>query len=539
MGTKNKAVILARVSSKSQEDEGYSLDSQLKLLLSYCETNELRVERTFKIAETASKQQSRKVFHELLVYLKKQKIQNLVVEKTDRLTRNLKDAVSIDDWLDADSDRMLHAVKENLRLHKEAKSDVKFMWGIHLAVAKKFADNLREEAMKGWAEKLAQGWLPAVPPFGYMTIVDQGKRIHIPNPDTYKKVQKLFRLYLENGQSISTVMVRAEKIGLRTKKNHTVQKSAIELMLKNPFYIGINRFNGADYPGAQTPIITKKIFEAVQEKLHSGKPSRYGKHNPLLKSMISCTYCNGVFSWQLQKGHYYGSCQRRLAACKQNNYIREDVVVALLMDEMKRLLCPSKPVMDWVVQTLESDYTTIVETIEESKTAMQTKIKRLEAMKDMLYDDKLSGEITLEIYKRKRTEIDEQLSKVQRELDGIKATINERHKDSMTIIKLTQNAAERFNKIDIDDQRAILIELFESMQIESGVVSVKLSKLVHMIGQKCDQSRQILETLKNENRTVVNDTNNRGGRRTELVLRPVWQGHVESNHDLRFWRPVY
>ena len=129
-----------------------------------------------KIAETASKQQSRKIFNELLTYLTDNNVYNLTVEKTDRLTRNLRDAVSIDDWLELDKDRMLHAVKENLRLHKESKSDVKFMWNIHLAVAKKYTDNLREEAMKGWAEKLAQGWLPSRPPIGYMTAIQNGKR---------------------------------------------------------------------------------------------------------------------------------------------------------------------------------------------------------------------------------------------------------------------------------------------------------------------------------------------------------------------------
>jgi site-specific DNA recombinase len=153
----SRAVILARVSSKAQGDEGYSLDSQLKLLRGYCDKHGLEVVKKFKVAETASKEQSRKIFHEMLVYLGKQKIYHLAVEKTDRFTRNFRDAVAIDEWLDKDEARRLHAVKENLTLHKNAKSDVKFMWNIHLSVAKKYTDNLREEAMKGWAEKLAQG----------------------------------------------------------------------------------------------------------------------------------------------------------------------------------------------------------------------------------------------------------------------------------------------------------------------------------------------------------------------------------------------
>ena len=66
MNKKSRAVILARVSSKSQEDEGYSLDSQVKLLTGYCANKGFIVDKIFKIAETASKEQSRRIFKELL-----------------------------------------------------------------------------------------------------------------------------------------------------------------------------------------------------------------------------------------------------------------------------------------------------------------------------------------------------------------------------------------------------------------------------------------------------------------------------------------
>lgn len=48
------AVIMARVSTKGQEDEGFSLESQVKLLSTYCSNNTLTVLKTFKIAESAS-----------------------------------------------------------------------------------------------------------------------------------------------------------------------------------------------------------------------------------------------------------------------------------------------------------------------------------------------------------------------------------------------------------------------------------------------------------------------------------------------------
>ena len=218
MESKSSAVILARVSSKSQKDEGYSLDSQLKLLQEYSDTKDFAVSKVFMIAETASKEQSRRTFNEMLSYVRQNNVYHIVVEKSDRFTRNFRDAVTIDDWLNEDDHRRLHAVKESLLLHKNAKSDVKFMWNIHISVAKKYTDNLREEAMKGWAEKLAQGWLPAPPPPGYMTIIENGKRIHVPDPSTKSIMQRLFKLYLEPSHSIVSIAQEMKLLGITTRK---------------------------------------------------------------------------------------------------------------------------------------------------------------------------------------------------------------------------------------------------------------------------------------------------------------------------------
>ncbi len=243
MKSTNTTVILARVSSKSQEDEGYSLDSQLKLLQGYCQNNDLRVVKVYKIAETASKQQSRKVFSELLSYLTKNNVYNLAVEKTDRLTRNLRDAVAIDDWLHGDKDRMLHAVKESLKLQKDSKSDVKFMWNIHLAVAKKYTDNLREEAMKGWAEKLAQGHMPSRPPIGYTAAIQNGKRIHVPDLKTSRIIRKAFELYMEPNESTTTIWAFLNQSGVRTYNGKPLSPSAVHRLLLNTYYMGIISFD--------------------------------------------------------------------------------------------------------------------------------------------------------------------------------------------------------------------------------------------------------------------------------------------------------
>ena len=536
--------MLARVSSKAQEDEGYSLDSQVKLLQNYCLSNNLRVVKIYKIAETASKEQSRKVFNELLTYLYQNKVYNLAVEKTDRLTRNLKDAVAIDDWLQLDGDRMLHAVKENIKLHRESKSDVKFMWNIHLAVAKKYTDNLREEAMKGWAEKLAQGWLPSRPPIGYMTAIQNGKRIHVPDPKKAPFIVAGFEHYLTAQGTIDSVWSLFKQAGIVTYNEHPLVKSAIHKLLKNPYYMGIIQFNGETYAGSQEPLISKQLFKAVQAKMHGSKPTKRCRHDVKLQNILRCGHCGKIITWERHKGHYYGACQRDLDLCKHNSYLREEMAEKTLVNMMSDLICPSPAIINWLIKHLDTQFLNSKELIEDHKQSISSRINKLGKMDEMLYDDKLSGEITKERYDSKHADILKQIEQADDELLVANETSLDMHRKAIDLIKLTQCAKDEYSSNDLTNEakRTILTELFDSAVYKDNSLSVKYTKFVESIAKRNQKTKQIMKEAKMLNRTNKKDPNN-GGQSVEKaqleLLCPVWQGHVESDHDLRFWRPIY
>ena len=46
----------------------------------------------------------------MMSFVKKEAIKIIVCEKVDRLTRNFKDAVEIDEWLEKDEERQVHLV---------------------------------------------------------------------------------------------------------------------------------------------------------------------------------------------------------------------------------------------------------------------------------------------------------------------------------------------------------------------------------------------------------------------------------------------
>ena len=129
----------------------------------------------------------------------------LLVEKTDRLYRNLKDWVTLDDL-----DLEIHFVKENVLLARDSRSSEKFMHGIKALMAKNYIDNLSEEASKGMLEKAEQGFWPSFPPLGYRNITGpNGRKTIEPAPDVAPIVARLFKWYATGNYSLEDLTARS------------------------------------------------------------------------------------------------------------------------------------------------------------------------------------------------------------------------------------------------------------------------------------------------------------------------------------------
>src|SRR5439155_26818641 len=91
-------VALARVSSREQEREGFSLEVQEDALKRYATQAGGEIAKLFRIAETASKTDERKTFRELVSYAKKNAglLDGLLFYKVDRAARNLFDYVELE-----------------------------------------------------------------------------------------------------------------------------------------------------------------------------------------------------------------------------------------------------------------------------------------------------------------------------------------------------------------------------------------------------------------------------------------------------------
>ncbi len=264
-------------------------------------------------------------------------------------------------------------------------------------------------------------------------------------------------------------------------------------MLKNPYYIGIICWDGKEYPGKHETFIDRALWDRVQEKMTGGRPTVYKKHNPLFKNIITCETCGGVVTWQLQKGRYYGACQRRNPACRVKKTIREDRLEETIQTLLNNLVCPSQELIEWVTEQLGAKRETTSRTHEDTLESINRQIDRLVRMDSDLYDDKLAGDITKDVYRTKHATFMERLNELQSKQSAIEDKVNKNDlPQRLALLKLTQRAAQLYQTRTVDQKRVVLTKLFTSFTYCDGTVSVTYSKFASVIANKTLKTKEIL-----------------------------------------------
>lgn len=484
---KDNSVMYCRVSSKEQEETGYSLPSQEKLLSEYSERKGLKICKIFSVAESASGTKQRKVFAEMMGYVSKNKINNIVVEKVDRLTRNLKEAVIANDWIDENENRKLHFVKQNLVMHRFAKSDEKFRWDIEIVLAKKYIANLSEEVRKGQAEKLSQGWLPTRPPLGYKTIGDKGHKTHAVDQDVAKFIKKGFEMYASGNYSMEKVRQELYKDGFRTRNGGKPAKNRIEDMLKEPFYYGAMRWNNILYLETKhEPIITKELFDKAQ-LVRSGKlaPS-YSRKSFQFRKMMKCGECSGTITAELQKGIVYYHCSH-YKGCTQKPYTPENKVEEQLFGVFQFFKNITPEEAENIKAVIKSNHAQEVDYKENTLKALNSRYIQLQSRLDILYNDRLDGGITKETWEKKQSEINKEQDEIMQQIEKIKNVETKYFEIWLNILDLAYRAKEIYEKRTPEERRLLLSHIFSNLTLKDGKVTTSLKKPLEILSKRVQE----------------------------------------------------
>lgn len=291
--------------------------------------------REFVDVETA-KQAGRGQFGEMLAFLNSDPTCRIIlVEKTDRLYRNIKDWITVDEL-----ELSVHFVKEGAVVSKDSRSGDKFMHGIKVLMAKNYVDNLSEEVKKGLREKAEQGHWPSVAPVGYINNRET-HRIDV-DPVRGPLVTEVFDLYAGGRCSLLGLRKKVYAMGLRhPRSDRAMTKSELHRMLQNPIYHGEFVWLGKRYAGSHTALTTRDTFDAVQDVLHRKPRARYPKQRHAFMGLLTCGRCGCSMTAEKKKGKYvYYRCTGFHGRCG-NSYIREEQLSTLLGTTVQRIQLPA------------------------------------------------------------------------------------------------------------------------------------------------------------------------------------------------------
>lgn len=466
------AVIYARVSTKEQEQEGFSLDAQLGLLRQYAATHGVEVQHEFLEADTA-RESGRREFQRMLTYVRTHGVQAILCEKVDRLYRNLGDRVKV-----GEVDVELHFVKEGTVLSKRSKSHEQFVHDIKLIVAKNYVDNLSEEAKKGMEEKAKQGFWPSHAPLGYLNVVEGRRRVIAPDPLRGPQVRQLFQLYGEGRTSLEGVRDYARAIGLVSRLGKAFHTSMAARLLTNRIYCGDIQWNGVVYPGVHEPLVSKELWQEVQAIMQGRNSNKtgFGVKEFSYKGVFTCTHCGCAITAELKKGKYiYYHCTGRRGKCPGQKCIEETAITAQIMEMLGRLrIAPS--ILEMLRDALRESLAEEQSFHDDQRQALEAGQKKLEQDLETLYLDKINGQVPLVVFEKLKKQWEEALETVKAQLAGLGLARSSYYELGANLLELGSNCHSRFEKASGADKRDILKALCSNCELRDGFVYLSLKE---------------------------------------------------------------
>lgn len=475
--TRVKAVIYARVSSKEQEAEGFSVDAQLRLLRAYAVEQQVDLVREFTEAETA-KQSGRRAFGDMLRFLEAHPGHVILVEKVDRPYRNFADYVKVD-HLGVE----LHFVKDGMVIGEGSKSQDKFMHGIRVLMAKNYVDNLSEEIRKGLNEKAAQGIYPTHAPLGYLNVQEPGtkRKIIVPDPARAHLVRELFERYARGHESYDTLVKWSRKSGLTTKKGNPVVRSTIEQILKHPAYCGLIRWQGKETVGVHEPLVPMEVWNRAQD-IRAGRKTNtgFGGKDFAYRGLIRCT-CGEVLTGELKKGKYvYYHCTGRKREICGRPYIAESKITEAFTQLLQSLYVPEFA-MPWISEGLAAADTDrrARRTIRERE--LSQSVTALERRLEQLYLDKIAGEIKTDFYRATRLKWDAELNEKKIELAALDRVETGAVDQTMRLFELASTAQTRFKNADSNQKHELVGYMCSNSVWKEGKLEVELHEFFDLM----------------------------------------------------------
>ena len=408
------AAIYARYSSHSQNDA--SIEQQVAECKEYARTNKLEVVNIYADRALTGRTDKRPEFQRMMRAAEKGGFQVVIAYKSNRIARNMLNALSYEEKLSNFGVRLAY-VKEEFGNNAAGRFALRTMMNMNQF----YSENMAEDILRGLRDNASQcksngGALP----LGYK-IGDDGK--YAIDEHGANIVREIFQR-VANGETFVSIGKDLNARGIRTSKNNEWHKNSFHWLLANERYIGVYQYQDIRIEDGVPPIIDKELFYTVKQKVED-KKAVHGRHNPngdyLLTGKLYCGHCKGHMvglAGTSRKGvvhHYYGCQTMRIAKTCNKASVRRDWAERLVASAINEYILHDD-VIEWIADSVvahwkkyleESQVAYLEGRLADNKKAKSNILKAIEegiitpTTKDRLLElegehEKLVGQIALE-----------------------------------------------------------------------------------------------------------------------------------------------
>ena len=412
--------VYVRVSTEDQRDNGYSIDSQLRMIKEYCEKNNYDIVDVYNDAGHSGKDLMRPEMQRLLKDIKSHKIETIVAIKVDRLTRNNYDGFWLLNYCEE------HDVKIELILepYDVTTANGEMIFGMNLVFGQRERKEIGARTKRAMEEMALKHIHPSKAPYGYIRNKETG-HLEI-EPIEAQVVKEIFELCKQGNSTRSiSINLKNRKAYLKTGK---WTSDRVYKILTNSIYIGIFEYGKycrkpqdilrvENYCEQIIDVDTWKLTRRVLEK---NKHSNYGEHIHLFTGIVRCPTCGKILSstnsfkysgTPKEKVYYHLTCKNPNCKSKGIHYSSDKIEQKLvrILNELTRYMYD----MDNEIIVCNSTKTKDIKDIEKA-------IEKLKMQEKKLVDLYLSSTLNIETINYKNDIIKkeiENLNKKKQQID--------------------------------------------------------------------------------------------------------------------------
>lgn len=473
-----KAILIARVSTEEQKEAGNSLPAQLARLEKYCLNKGFEILKAFSFDESAYTTE-RGEFDRIIDFVLTQPEKVAVCcDKVDRLSRNVFDKRISVLYEKALNDAVeLHFISDGQIITSRISAAEKFQFNISLGLAKYYSDAISDNVKRATEQKLRKGEWPGRAPYGYKNVTIASNQTDIVVDDYLACiVQKAFGLYATGAYSMDLLCGKL-------KEDFQVEwaKGVLDKVLKNPFYYGVMVWKGKEYPHRYPPLITKMLFDQVQQMKDNfnKKPFKYAGQPYIYRGLLRCAHCGLAITPEKHKGYVYYHCTQYNGK-HGAKWLREEEITEQLGRVFKRLQVPPATVKR-TIETLGQVHQDKMAFRDKQFDELTRQHKSIIKMMDNLYMDKLRGSITESEYDKYYQSLRCQRDELDLKVAQLDEADNNYFITAKHVLKLLTRAYDLFDSSEVGEKRQLIKFVLSNVSIDDENVVCVVRKPFDLI----------------------------------------------------------